>query len=88
MNSILFYSSVCVQLELLSSGPSTPTFVTDEEGRLVESRGPEPIHFVFEDIHWTAEVSRQEAQRQLEVTFYPFKKVGYHEHSSRRKMNI
>ncbi|CAL8296274.1 unnamed protein product [Arctogadus glacialis] len=65
------------QLELLSSGPSTPPFVTDEEGRVVESRGPEPIHFVFEDIHWTAEVGQQEAQRHLEVTFYPFKKVSY-----------
>ena len=73
-----FYSIVCLQLELLSSVPSTPPFVTDEEGHVVESRGPEPIHFVFEDIHWTAEVSQQEAQRHLEVTFYPFKKVCYH----------
>ena len=46
---------------------------------MVESRGPEPIHFVFEDIHWTAEVGQQEAQRHLEVTFYPFKKVRYHQ---------
>ncbi|KAJ3613550.1 hypothetical protein NHX12_019797 [Muraenolepis orangiensis] len=65
------------QLELYSTSPSTPPFVQDEEGNVIESGGTEPIQFVFEDIHWASEINRQEAQRHLEVTFYPFKKVPY-----------
>lgn len=65
------------QLELQSIGPSTPSIIMDEEGNIIESRGigGEPIHFVFEDIHWTSEISHKEATRRLEVTLYPFKKV-------------
>lgn len=50
----------------------------DEEGNLIDSRGgsSEPIQFVFEDIHWTSQITREEATRRLEVTFYPFKKVN------------
>ncbi|CAL8287200.1 unnamed protein product [Lota lota] len=65
------------QLELHSRSPSTPQFIQDEDGRIIESQGTEPIQFVFEDIHWTSEINKQEAQRHLEVTFYPFKKVPY-----------
>uniref|UniRef100_A0A665UYB6 Selenoprotein N n=1 Tax=Echeneis naucrates TaxID=173247 RepID=A0A665UYB6_ECHNA len=67
------------QLELQSTGPSTPSIITDEEGNIIDSRDKsiEPIQFVFEDIHWTSEISQQEATRHLEVTFYPFKKVSY-----------
>ncbi|KAF1374793.1 hypothetical protein PFLUV_G00232780 [Perca fluviatilis] len=67
------------QLELQSTGPSTPSIIMDEEGNIIDSRdgGGEPIQFVFEDIHWTSEMSRQEATRRLEVTFYPFQKVSY-----------
>lgn len=68
---------MCLQLELQSTGPSTPSIIMDEEGNIIDNRdgGGEPIQFVFEDIHWTSEMSRQEATRRLEVTFYPFKKV-------------
>ncbi len=38
--------------------------------------GGEPIQFVFEEIVWSAELSREEASRHLEVTMYPFKKVS------------
>lgn len=70
---------MCPQLELLSLGPSTPTVITDEEGNVIDSKDSgEPIQFVFEDIHWTSEISHQEAARRLDVTFYPFKKVNTH----------
>lgn len=67
------------QLELQSLSPSTPSFILDQDGNVIDSRGEggEPIQFVFEEIHWTSEISRQEAARHLEVTFYPFKKVSY-----------
>ncbi|KAM3594496.1 uncharacterized protein V6R79_008969 [Siganus canaliculatus] len=67
------------QLELQSTGPSTPSIIMDEEGNVIDRRdsSSEPIQFVFEDIHWTSEISRQEAARHLDVTFYPFKKVSY-----------
>lgn len=67
------------QLELQSTGPSTPSIIMDEEGNIIDSRdgGGEPIQFVFEDINWTSEISQQEATRRLEVTLYPFKKVSY-----------
>lgn len=70
---------MCPQLELLSLGPSTPTVITDEEGNVIDSKDSgEPIQFVFEGIHWTSEISHQEAARRLDVTFYPFKKVNTH----------
>ncbi|CAG10470.1 unnamed protein product, partial [Tetraodon nigroviridis] len=63
------------QLELQSTGPSTPDVIVDQEGNVIDSKDSgEPIQFVFEDIHWTSEVSHQEATRRLDVTFYPFKK--------------
>uniref|UniRef100_A0A3Q3A7F9 Selenoprotein N n=1 Tax=Kryptolebias marmoratus TaxID=37003 RepID=A0A3Q3A7F9_KRYMA len=67
------------QLELQSTGPSTPSVILDEEGKVIDSRagGGEPIQFVFEEIHWSSEISREEAFRRLEVTLYPFKKVPY-----------
>uniref|UniRef100_A0A673YPP1 Selenoprotein N n=1 Tax=Salmo trutta TaxID=8032 RepID=A0A673YPP1_SALTR len=67
------------QMELRAAGPSTPSFIQDEEGNIIDSRGggSDPVQFVFEDIHWTSEISREEAARRLEVTFYPFKKVSY-----------
>lgn len=67
------------QMELQSSSPSTPSFIEDEEGNIIDSRGQgnDPIQFVFEEIHWTSEISREEASRRIEVTFYPFKKVSY-----------
>lgn len=67
------------QLELQSSGPSTPSIITDELGNVLDSRdgGAEPVHFVFEDIVWSSELSREEAARRLEVALYPFKKVSY-----------
>lgn len=67
------------QLELQSSGPSTPSIITDEEGNVIDNRdaGGEPIQFIFEDIHWSSEIARQEAARRLDVTFYPFKRVSY-----------
>lgn len=73
---------MCLQLELQSTGPSTPSIIMDEEGNMIDSRdgGSEPIQFVFEDIHWTSEISKQEAARRLEVTLYPFKKVNIHIH--------
>lgn len=73
-----------MQLELRSTGPSTPSVVVDEQGNIVDSRGGggEPIQFIFEDIDWTSEISREEAGRRLEVTLYPFKKV------TGRKLNL
>uniref|UniRef100_A0A8D3BED6 Selenoprotein N n=1 Tax=Scophthalmus maximus TaxID=52904 RepID=A0A8D3BED6_SCOMX len=67
------------QLELQSTGPSTPSIIMDEEGNIIDSRdrSSEPIQFVFEDIHWTSEISRQDAARRMEVALYPFKKVSY-----------
>lgn len=67
----------CLQLELQSTGPSTPSIILDEQGNVIDSRdgGGEPIQFVFEEISWTSEISRKEAARRLDVTFYPFKKV-------------
>lgn len=64
-------------MELRAAGPSTPSFIQDEEGNIIDSRGggSDPVQFVFEDILWTSEISREEAARRLEVTFYPFKKV-------------
>ncbi|KAM7403176.1 hypothetical protein PAMA_003886 [Pampus argenteus] len=66
------------QLELQSTGPSTPSVIMDEDGNVIDSRSgtSEPIQFVFEDIHWTSEISRPEAAHRLEVTLYPFKKVS------------
>lgn len=58
-------------------GPSTPDVILDEDGNVIDSKDAgAPIQFVFEDIHWTSEVSHQEASRRLDVTFYPFKKVN------------
>uniref|UniRef100_A0A672GMI0 Selenoprotein N n=1 Tax=Salarias fasciatus TaxID=181472 RepID=A0A672GMI0_SALFA len=66
------------QMELRSSGPSLPSVITDERGDVVDVRdAAEPVHFVFEDIVWSAELSRQEAARRLELALYPFKKVSY-----------
>uniref|UniRef100_G3P3Q3 Selenoprotein N n=1 Tax=Gasterosteus aculeatus TaxID=69293 RepID=G3P3Q3_GASAC len=67
------------QLELQSTGPSTPSVIVDEKGDVIDRRegGGEPIQFVFEDIRWSSETSRQEADRRLEVALYPFKKVSY-----------
>lgn len=71
---------MCLQLELQSTGPSTPSIIMDEEGNIIDSRdrSSEPIQFVFEDIHWTSEISRQDAARRMEVALYPFKKVNIH----------
>lgn len=68
------------QMELRSSSPSTPSFIQDEEGNMIDSRGgegEEPIQFVFEEISWTSEISQEEATQHIEVTLYPFKKVSY-----------
>lgn len=67
------------QMELMSSGPSTPSVIIDEEGNVIDSKegDHEPIQFVFEDIIWTSEISQHEALRRMEVTYYPFKKVDY-----------
>ncbi|KAJ0063117.1 hypothetical protein NL108_012580 [Boleophthalmus pectinirostris] len=67
------------QMELLSTGPSTPSVIFDEEGNVIDSKGSnlDPIQFVFEDIIWTSEISHQEALHRMEVTYYPFKKVDY-----------
>lgn len=67
------------QLELQSARPSTPAFIMDEGGNIIDSQsyGSEPIQFVFEEIHWTSEMSREEAAHRMEVSFYPFKKVSY-----------
>jgi len=65
-------------MELKAAGPSTPSVIYDEQGNMIDSRGEagEPIQFVFEEIVWSAELSRDEASRCLEVTMYPFKKVS------------
>ncbi|PWA22581.1 hypothetical protein CCH79_00015134, partial [Gambusia affinis] len=67
------------QLELRSTGPSTPSVIVDEDGNVIDSRDgrSEPIRFVFEEIRWTSEINQEEASHRLEVTFYPFKKVPY-----------
>ncbi|KAG7328663.1 hypothetical protein KOW79_008607 [Hemibagrus wyckioides] len=67
------------QMELRAAGPSTPSVIYDEQGNVIDSQteGGEPIQFVFEEIHWSSEISRGEAADRLEVTFYPFKKVPY-----------
>lgn len=72
--------SVRFQLELQSRGPSTPSIIVDEKGNVIDRRdsNAEPIQFVFEEIHWASEISRQEAARRMEVTLYPFKKVNAH----------
>lgn len=64
-------------MELRAAGPSTPSVIYDEQGKAIDTRaeGGEPIHFVFEEIRWSSEISRDEAAGRLEVTFYPFKKV-------------
>ncbi|KAF6721832.1 Selenoprotein N [Oryzias melastigma] len=56
------------QMELQSTGPSTPSIILDEEGNVIDRRdgSSEPIQFVFEEIHWTSEISREEAARHLE----------------------
>ncbi|KAK3563464.1 hypothetical protein QTP86_028877 [Hemibagrus guttatus] len=66
------------QMELRAAGPSTPSVIYDEQGNVIDSQaeGGEPIQFVFEEIHWSSEISRGEAADRLEVTFYPFKKVN------------
>nr|XP_015204046.1 PREDICTED: selenoprotein N-like [Lepisosteus oculatus] len=68
-----------LQMELQAVGPSIPSFIHDEEGNVIDSRGAsgEPVQFVFEEIHWHSQISREEAARRLEVTLYPFKKVSY-----------
>lgn len=65
-------------MELQSIGPSTPSTILDEEGNVIDSRAVDgkSIQFVFEDIHWSSEISQEEAFRRLEVTLYPFKKVN------------
>lgn len=67
------------QMELRAAGPSTPSVIYDEQGNVIDSRGEggEPIQFVFEEIVWSAEISREEAARRLEVTMYPFTKVHH-----------
>lgn len=79
---------MCLQLELQSTGPSTPSIIMDQEGNIIDSRdgSAEPIQFVFEDIHWTSEISRQEAARRLDVTLYPFKKVNIHKVFTQRNV--
>lgn len=65
-------------MELRAAGPSTPSVIYDEQGRVIDSRAEEaePIQFVFEEILWSSEISLDEAAGRLEVTFYPFKKVN------------
>lgn len=67
------------QMELTSTGPSTPSIIVDEAGNVIDSQdgSQEPIQFIFEDITWTSEISQQEASHRMEVTYYPFKKVDY-----------
>ncbi|KAG5265860.1 hypothetical protein AALO_G00247150 [Alosa alosa] len=67
------------QMELQATGPSIPTVIQDENGNVIDSRqeGSEPIQFVFEEIHWTSEIRQDEAAQNIEVTFYPFKKISY-----------
>lgn len=68
---------VPLQMELESTGPSVPTVIHDEDGKVLASRDPsgEPIQFVFEEITWQQEIPWQEAAHRLEVAMYPFKKV-------------
>ncbi|KAG9331047.1 hypothetical protein JZ751_020397 [Albula glossodonta] len=42
------------QMELQAMGPSVPSFIEDEEGNIIDSRGAggDPVQFVFEEIHW------------------------------------
>ncbi|ELW47635.1 Selenoprotein N [Tupaia chinensis] len=65
------------QMELEATGPSVPSVVLDEDGKVIDSRPPsgEPLQFVFEEIRWQQELSWEEATRRLEVAMYPFKKV-------------
>lgn len=67
------------QMELTSTGPSTPSIILDEEGNVIDNKesSQEPIQFIFEDITWSSEISQQEALHRMEVTYYPFKKVEY-----------
>ncbi|KAJ8333172.1 hypothetical protein SKAU_G00420680 [Synaphobranchus kaupii] len=68
------------QMELQATAPSIPSFIQDEEGNMIDSRGGaggDPIQFVFEEIHWKSEISRKEAAQRLELMLYPFKKVTY-----------
>lgn len=67
------------QMELEATGPSVPSVVLDEDGKVIDSRPPsgEPLQFVFEEIRWQQELSWEEATRRLEVAMYPFKKVTY-----------
>lgn len=68
------------QMELEATAPSIPSFIHDEEGNVIDSldANGEPIQFVFEEIEWLSQITREEAGRRLEVTLYPFKKVSYH----------
>ncbi|MGH0129529.1 UNVERIFIED_CONTAM: hypothetical protein FKN15_009284 [Acipenser sinensis] len=68
------------QMELEAAAPSIPSFIHDEEGNVIDSldANGEPIQFVFEEIEWLSQITREEAGRRLEVTLYPFKKVSYH----------
>lgn len=70
-------STVLLQMELESTGPSVPSVIHDENGNVIDSRDPsgEPIQFVFEEITWQREIPWEEAARKLEVAMYPFKKV-------------
>ncbi|NXE71335.1 SELN protein, partial [Calcarius ornatus] len=70
---------VPLQMELESTGPSVPSVIHDEDGKVLDSRDPsgEPIHFVFEEITWQQQIPWQEAAHRLEVAMYPFKKVSY-----------
>lgn len=67
------------QMELEATGPSVPSMILDEDGKMIDSRlsSGEPLQFVFEDIKWHQELSWEEAARRLEVAMYPFKKVSY-----------
>ncbi|KAK6474545.1 selenoprotein N-like [Huso huso] len=68
------------QMELEAAAPSIPSFIHDKEGNVIDSldANGEPIQFVFEEIEWLSQITREEAGRRLEVTLYPFKKVSYH----------
>lgn len=70
-------ASLSLQMELESTGPSVPSVIHDEDGKVLASRDPsgEPIQFVFEDITWQQQIPWQEAAHRLEVAMYPFKKV-------------
>ncbi|KAJ8289348.1 hypothetical protein GJAV_G00000280 [Gymnothorax javanicus] len=68
------------QMELRATGPSVPSFIQDEEGNVIDSRGggaADPVQFVFENIEWSSKISTQEAAQRLELMLYPFKKVAY-----------